>query len=156
MYRIFFIYLIMLVSVKSFTQTYSFKIAKNLFDEKKYSAAQSILDEFVSSNNYSAEILYLNARCSKELFLSDAVFKYNQLNKLFPFNDFRNLTNRDLALIYYRQGKFTEASNYLLRLKDLSYELQFKLAYSLFSIDSIQNAKLYFSKIMNSDSKFAI
>ena len=40
-------------------------------------------------------------------------------------------------------------------LKDLSYELQFKLAYSLFSIDSIQNAKLYFSKIMNSDSKFA-
>lgn len=155
MYRIFFIYLIMLVSVKSFTQTYSFKLAKNLFDEKKYSAAQSILDEFVSSNNYSAEILYLNARCSKELFLSDAVFKYNQLNNLFPFNDFRNLTNRDLGLIYYRQGNFTEASNYLLRLKDLSYELQFKLAYSLFSIDSIQNAKLYFSKIMNSDSKFA-
>ena len=80
--------------------------ARALFDSGKYSASQSILDQF-SSINRTAEIMYLNARCSKELFLSDAISLYHDLNSAFPYHRFRDEVHKDLALIYYREKRYT-------------------------------------------------
>tara|TARA_B100001094_G_C18194302_1_gene809531 strand:- start:3474 stop:6578 length:3105 start_codon:yes stop_codon:yes gene_type:complete len=128
--------------------------ARALFDSGKYSASQSILDQF-SSSNLTAEIMYLNARCSKELFLSDAISLYHDLNSTFPYHRFRDEVHKDLALIYYREKRYTNAILSFLEVKLLSNEQLFKLAYSYFLIDSLGEAQLYFSKIMNTDSKFA-
>ena len=40
-------------------------------------------------------------------------------------------------------------------MKNISNEKLFKLAYAYYMIDSLENAQLYFSRIMNNDSKFA-
>jgi len=130
--------------------------AKYLFDSGKYSAAQSFLNQL--SNNsitITEEIMYLNAKCSKELFLTDAILLYNDLNVAFPYHEFKEEVNIDLALIYYREKMYENAISLFLKVKHLSNEQLFKLAYANFCIDSLEEAQLYFSKIMNADSKFA-
>ena len=128
--------------------------AKDLFDQGNYSASQSILNN-ISAQDQTAEIMYLNARCSKELFSNDAIFLYSELNNRFPFHQFREQVSEDLAFIYYREKKYLDAISFFLEIKHFSNEHLFKLAYSYFSIDSLAEAQFYFSRIMNVESKFA-
>ena len=83
--------------------------AKALFNDGKYSASQSILYQISITHSPTAEIMYLNAKCSKELFLSDAISLYNDLDKSFPYHEFKDEVNKDLALIYYREKKYADA-----------------------------------------------
>lgn len=129
--------------------------ARALFDEGKYSASQAILNQLDLNGNITAESMYLNARCSKELFLSDAIFLYSELNEAFPYHQFKNEMNIDLALIYYREKKYNNAIAAFLNVTELSNEYLFKLAYASFSVNALEDAQLYFSKIMDSDSKFS-
>tara|TARA_B100002052_G_scaffold27659_2_gene21386 strand:+ start:24385 stop:27453 length:3069 start_codon:yes stop_codon:yes gene_type:complete len=147
--------LFVLLSAMSFAQNTLFLKAKSLFDNEKYSACQSILNQLLISDEPSAEIMYMNARCSKELFLTDAIFLYNDLNKTFPYHEYKDRVNNDLALIYYREKQYYNAISSFLKLKNISNEKLFKLAYAYYMIDSLENAQLYFSRIMNNDSKFA-
>ena len=87
--------------------------------------------------------------------MSDAILLYNQLNEVFPYHEFQDEVNKDLALIYYREKQYAFAITSFLKVKDLSNEELFKLAYAHFSVDSLEDAQLCFSKIMNTDSKFA-
>ena len=128
--------------------------AKDLFDQGSYSASQSILNN-MPTQDQTAEIMYFNARCSKELFSDDAIFLYSKLNTCFPFHQFREQVSQHLALIYYREKQYSDAISCFLEIKDLSNEHLFKLAYSYFSIDSLSEAQFYFSRIMNVESKFA-
>ena len=132
-----------------------FSEAKSLYDKGKYSASQSILNQLINSSDYNAEILFLNASCSKELFADDALELYKKLNDLFPFNNFKDQSNIDIAHIYYREKVYSKAAESFLKLKYLTNEMEFKLAYSYFNIDSIESAQFYFSKIMISGSKYA-
>ncbi len=129
--------------------------AKSLFNDGKYSASQSVLNQLYISDFADSEVMYFNAKCSKELFLVDAVLLYNELNEVFPYHEFRDGVNTDLALIYYRQKKYDKSITSFLKVKNLSNEDLFKLAYSYFCVDSLEEAQLYFSKIMDADSKFA-
>ena len=129
--------------------------AKSLFNDGKYSASQSVLNKILSNHSFSAELMYLNARCSKELFLSDAEHLYMDLIDYFPYHEYNEDVNIDLALIYYRNKQYTEAIDCFLKLDDLSNELLFKLAYANFCVDSLEEAQFYFSKLRNTDSKFA-
>ncbi len=144
-----------LITCTLFAQDALLSQAKTLFDDGKYSASQSVLNQLSNTGNATAEILYLNAKCSKELFLSDAILLYNQLNEVFPYHEFQDEVNKDLALIYYREKQYAFAITSFLKVKDLSNDELFKLAYAHFSVDSLEDAQLYFSKIMNTDSKFA-
>ena len=147
-------YLLILTSVL-FAHEDLLSYAKVLFDDGQYSSSQSILTNLSSSSDVTAEILYLNAKCSKELFLSDAILLYDKLEDEFPFHQFKDEMNEDLALIYYRQKQYNVAISYLQKINTTSNNLKFKLAYSYFCIDSLNMAKLYFSEIMKLDSKFA-
>ena len=91
-----------------FAQNHSFDDAQSLFNNGQYSAAQAIINKNNSSHISSAELMYLNARCSKELFLSDAVLLYDMLNEHFPYHKYQQDVNVDLALIYYRENKYAE------------------------------------------------
>ena len=145
----------MLISSILFAQEYLFLQAKDLFENGKYSASQSILNRLCDSDDNNSEIMYLKAKCSKELFLSDAILLYNELNEEFPFHKYKNGVSKDLALLYYRKKEYENAIFSFLAVKDLSNEQLFKLAYSYFSIDSLEDAQLYFSKIMKTNSKFS-
>ena len=151
LFLVFFIFLGRLL----FAQDDLLSEAKMLFDDGKFSASQSILNQLSLDCQATADIMYLNAKCSKELFLTDAIDLYHELNKMFPYHRFKDDVNKDLALIYYREKEYSNVIASFLKVQNLSNEQLFKLAYSYFSIDSLDEAQLLFLKIMNSDSKFA-
>ena len=90
--------LAVLISGVLFAQNDLFFKAKTLFDNGKYSAAQSILNQIFTSGNATSEIMYLNAKCSKELFLTDAILLYNNLNEAFPYHEFKDDVNKTAVL----------------------------------------------------------
>jgi len=128
-----------------------------LFSEEKYSAAQALCRQIIINNGADENAHYHNARCSKELFASDAVFLYEQFLLDFPFTSFKDDVSKDLALLYYRDLDYPKAINYFLQFKNLADypHLIFKLAYANFSIDSLVEAQYYFSKLINTESKYA-
>ena len=65
--------------------------ANTLFSEGKYSAAQSLYQQIIRNNPSDENAHYYNARCSKELFASDAIFLYKQFLLSFPFTAFYSL-----------------------------------------------------------------
>ena len=131
--------------------------ASALFSEGKYSAAQTLYQQIITNNTSNENAYYHNARCSKELFASDAIFLYERFFLSFPFTAFKNEVNEDLALLYYRSLDYPKAIKYFLQLEDLDEHphLIFKLAYANFSIDSLVDAQYYFSKLLNTESKYA-
>ncbi|MAJ90529.1 MAG: hypothetical protein CMD08_04570 [Flavobacteriales bacterium] len=155
MSRFIYFFLFLIFPYASLSQQNLFEEAKILIDDGKYSAAQSILNQISFNKNKKAEIMYLNAKCSKNLFLSDAVFLYNMLDKTFPYHAFKDEMNKDLALIYYRQKQYTDAIHSFLKVESLLNEDIFKLAYSYFSLDSLEEARLYFSRLIHLESKFS-
>ena len=148
------LFLMVIFSGNLFTQNHLLSEAISLFNDGKYSASQSILNQ-LAKENPTEEIMYLNAKCSKELFLNDAIFLYNNLTNTFPYHQFKDEMYQDLGLIYYREKRFPDAISSFLMVNVLSTDQLFKLAYSYFSIDSLLDAQLYFAKIMNTKSKFA-
>ena len=129
--------------------------ARSLMDNGKYSASQSLLNQALNQGYVSAELMYLEARCSKELFLDDAVYLYDKLNYYFPFHPFQDEVNEDLALLYYRQKKYGKAITLFEKVKNISSDNLFKLAYANFSVDSLEDAQLYFSRIIDAESRFS-
>ena len=154
MKKYFFLLFFAFLSYNLLAQKALFLEAKDLFKEGNYSASQSILNDLTLNYN-EPEIMYLNARCSKELFSDDAIFLYNKLNTIFPYHSFKNEVNEDLALIFYRNKEYQKAINSFLEVNELSHEHLFKLAYSYFSLDSLDAAQFYFAKLMNAKNKFA-
>ena len=154
MKKYFFLLFFAFLNYNLLAQKALFLEAKDLFKEGNYSASQSILNDLTLNYN-EPEIMYLNARCSKELFSDDAIFLYNKLNTIFPYHSFKNEVNEDLALIFYRNKEYQKAINSFLEVNELSNEHLFKLAYSFFSLDSLEAAQFYFTKLMNAKNKFA-
>ena len=81
------------------------EIAENLFLNKKYSAAQSLYNQQIISGDYNESILYRHAKCSKELFNSDALFLYKNFLEEYPHSLLVNDVYSDIALIYYTKTK---------------------------------------------------
>lgn len=150
----FILFLMVIFSGDVFTQNHLLSQAISLFNDGKYSASQSILNQ-LEKDNSTPEIMYLNAKCSKELFLNDAIFLYDNLTNTYPYHQYKDEMYQDLGLIYYREKSFSDAISSFLMVDVLSTDQLFKLAYSYFRIDSLLEAQLYFAKIMNTQSKFA-
>ena len=131
--------------------------ASALYSEEKYSAAQALFRQLIIDERTNEQANYYNAKCSKELFASDAIFLYEQFLLAFPYTSFIQQVNEDLALLYYRDLDYPKAVKYFLQFKSLEQhpDLVFKLAYANFSIDSLVDAQYYFSKLINTESKYA-
>ncbi len=151
------LFLLFFLSIHLAAQNIDSNKANTLFSEGKYSAAQSLYQQIIRNNPSDENAHYYNARCSKELFASDAIFLYNQFLLNFPFTAFKNDVNTDLALLYYRGSDYSNAITYFLQLDNLDddYYLIFKLAYANFSIDALADAEYYFSKLLNTESKYS-
>lgn len=82
--------------------------ARIFFENEKYSAAQSFLSQ-LPNDKRTEESMYLDARCSKELYMGDAIQLYNNLNEIFPYNLYKNKIYEDIADIYYRDENYLRA-----------------------------------------------
>ena len=111
----------------------------------------------IISGDYNESILYKHAKCSKELFNSDALFLYTKFLEEYPRSFLVNEVYTDIALIYYRSKNYLEAAKFFKKIdsKMLGNNLQFKLAYCYFKIDSLTDASYYFSKIISENSNLS-
>ena len=134
-----------------------FARARALFLEENYSAAQSLFQQIIVDGKTNELANYYNAKCSKELFALDAVFLYEKFVISFPYSSLIQQVNKDLALYYYNNLDYYKSINYFLQFKNLEHytDLIFKLAYANFRIDSLDDAQYYFSKLINTNSKYA-
>ena len=62
------------LSVRLVAQNTELNEANTLFSEGKYSAAQTLYQQIITNHASDENAHYHNARCSKELFASDAIF----------------------------------------------------------------------------------
>ena len=70
--RLFLIFFYLNFQVFVFGQDVNKEKIIQLFQDKKYSAVQSICQKIINNGEGNEFIEYYNARCSKELFLGDA------------------------------------------------------------------------------------
>ena len=149
--------LMLFFSVQIIAQHTNLEKASALFSEQKYSAAQALFQQSIFNDRTDELAYYYNAKCAKELFASDAIFLYQQFLSAFPYTSFIQQVNEDLALLYYRDLDYPKAIKFFLKFNNLDQhpDLVFKLAYANFSIDSLVDAQYYFSKLINTDSKYA-
>jgi tetratricopeptide (TPR) repeat protein len=149
--------LMLFISVQITAQHTNLEKASTLYSEQKYSAAQALFHQLIINDRTDEQANYYNAKCAKELFASDAIFLYEQFLSAFPYTSFIQQVNEDLALLYYRDLDYPKAIKYFLKFNNLDQypDLVFKLAYANFSIDSLVEAQYYFSKLINTDSKYA-
>ena len=152
----FLFFLLVFSRVTLFAQDPDFHFAKRLFDNKQYSAAQTVFQKILNYNK-DPHSAYYNARCSKELFLSDAIDLYKNYQEDYPYSLYLDNVHEDLALIYFRKKSYSEALPYFEKINNIGSKnnLVFKLAYAYLSIDSLSDALYYFSKLMNIESKYA-
>ena len=136
-----------------------FAKARAFFLEENYSAAQSLFQQLIVDDKTNDLANYYNAKCSKELFALDAVFLYEKFLISFPYSSFIQQVYKDLALYYYyRDLDYPKAIKYFLKFNNLDQypDLVFKLAYANFSIDSLNDAQYYFSKLINTEQVIRI
>ena len=58
-----------------------------LYEQKKFSACQSLIDRLSSDSRNNEDFMYLNAKCSQELFLDDAITLYEDLKSKHKLKD---------------------------------------------------------------------
>ena len=115
-----------------FAENFSDK-AKQLFLKKQFVASQSEIKIAIKSGNINDELEYLYAKCSKELFLNDAISLYNDLQK-YPYSRYIDSVYYDLGQIYFREKKYDSALRSFNMINDnsKSNEINFKVGYSFF------------------------
>lgn len=155
--KIVFIIFPVFFSVCVLAQDVRFKEVKTLFENQNYSAAQAVCNQIINSGNGDETISYYNAKCSKELFLSDAIQLYQNHSSDFPYSQFSEQVNEDLALLYFRNKDYYKSIPFFYKISNIESKnnLMFKLAYANFSVDSLSDASYYFSKLMNIESKYS-
>ena len=70
---LFFLLLSNLISAQNYIEA----DIEQLFNSKKYSAAQALCQDMIFRGKQNDMLEYYNAKCSKELFLSDATSLYH-------------------------------------------------------------------------------
>ena len=74
--KIFLIVFCLFTGTLVFAQDSKFEEARLLFEDQKYSAAQGLYQQIINGGGGNESIEYYHAKCSKELFLSDAILLY--------------------------------------------------------------------------------
>jgi len=132
-----------------------FDIAYSLFQSKQYSSAQLLFNKIKDNGGSNQYVDYYHAKCSKELFLDDAIILYDQYIDEYPATLLIDEVNEDIALIYYRNKEYSQAISYIEKIPHPNTYLIFKLAYANFCIESYVESSYYFHKIINIKSKYS-
>ncbi|MBC8266266.1 MAG: tetratricopeptide repeat protein [Flavobacteriales bacterium] len=133
--------------------------AQQLFQAEKYGLAQNLFQQIYTDESalefQKEDALFHIAVCSKHLFNEDTKFWFDEFLSNYPYSEKTKAANYELALFYYRQKSYLQSITYFLKSERKNTEYNFKLAYSYFLLDSLESSKYYFSKLLNTDSKYA-
>ena len=150
MIRIFTLFISLFIFNFSYAQEKDFDVAIDYYNQKQYNVAQLIFENIDSD----IALLY-NAKCSRNLGSEDAIELFSRLLEDFPFSIYHTEVYSSLAEIYYNDYNFSQAIIFYNKIEDiLKVNQKFNLAYSYFQLDSIENAKYHFSKLLNIDSEY--
>ena len=159
--KLVFLFTFMLVSFLLSAQSYKDDIffqAKQLFQNEKFGLSQQLYQKIYTDNFYSnqqkEEALFHIAICSKQLFNEDTKYWFDEFLNTYPYSSKTNAVNYELGLFYFRQVNYPFALDYFQKCDNKTNEYHFKLAYTYFVLDSLESSKYYFSKLLNTDSKY--
>ena len=157
MIKRFLFFFFFLLSNFIYAQNYTEEYVDQLFNSKKYSALQALCQNIILSGQENEKLTYYNAKCSKELFLSDAVTLYNEFLEKYPYSSYSDQVYEDLGIIYFNSENYYKALSSLELIKDLDSRnyIVFKLGYICFRLDSLDASIYYFSKLIDKQSKYA-
>jgi TolA-binding protein len=143
----------------------SFREARDLLRNQRFSAAQSIFDEVASQTMRMEELhvesRYFAALCAYELFHDDAAFRMRSFIRNYPESQRIKTAFFYLGNLMYRQRNYREALEWyekteVIRLAgEQRYELKFKRAYCYFVTHKDEQAKTLFADIKDIDNKYA-
>jgi TolA-binding protein len=143
----------------------TFREARDLLRNQKFSAAQSLFDEVAVQSMRMEEIhvesRYFAALCAYELFHDDAAFRMRSFVRNYPESQRVKTAFFYLGNLMYRQKNYREALEWYekteaIRLaRDQRFELKFKKAYCYFITKKDEQAKTLFADIKDIDNKYA-
>ncbi len=154
--RLFLILFYLHFQVFVFGQALNKQEIMQLFQDRKYSAVQSICQKIINNGEANEFVDYYNARCSKELFLEDAYHLYADYLDKYSYSKFIPQAHQDIALLHFRDQDYEKAIAFFLSIEEIDQknDLLFKLAYANFRINAFSEATYYFSKLIERNSKY--
>jgi len=133
--------------------------AKHLFSAEKFGLSQylyqKIYTDNLTTNAEKEDALFHIAICSKRMFNEDTKFWFDEFLSVYPYSSKINSVNYELGIFYFRQANYPFALDYFQKCDNETSEYNFKLAYTYFVLDSLESSKYYFSKLLNTESKYA-
>ena len=143
----------------------SFREARELLRNQRFSAAQSLFDDVAAKTMRMEELhvesRYFAALCSYELFHDDAAFRMRTFVRNYQESQRIKTAFFYLGNIMYRQRNYREALEWyekteVIRLtSDQRFELKFKKGYCYFVTKKDEEAKALFDDIKDIDNKYA-
>jgi TolA-binding protein len=142
-----------------------YRLAVELFTKEKYSAAKDQFDAFLSHPGTASSVSRINAEyytaiCSIELFHPDAEYAIEQFIEKYPESIKTQYAFFQAGKLQYRQKKYKPAITWFektdvasLNNEEIS-EYYFKMGYSYFMTNELDNASRSFAQIMNVESKY--
>lgn len=154
--RFFLVLLCFLFVNISFSQTRTLQEGLIYLQQNQYVLAQDIFDHLYYIDE-DDEPLYYSALCSKMLYNDDAKYRLQLLIDNYPYSFFLDQAYLMLAQIYYQEKNPSKTINSYINIKSLNLipEDVFKLGYSYFLLDSMEQASYYFSRLFDVDSKYS-
>jgi TolA-binding protein len=143
----------------------SYTLALELLNKEKYGAAQELFDQIIRSVDDPHSTIRINATyyyalCAYELFHENAGSLYTDFINTYPENTLAQLAHFQLARIHYRNKEYKEALD-AFKVTDLRQlnpeeknEYYFKTGYCYLKGENRSQAKLFFGKILDTDSKY--
>ena len=142
--------LFVMLSTSVFSQEVTFETAELLFSKQEYSAAQNQYLTLLEEGSDTDLLVYRIANCSKNLNNTDAIFWYNSFLKEYIYSDYYQIAVIDLSYIYFSKKNYLKVSQLLSNVTDSKLkddEFHFKIGYSMFSIDQLDDAKYHLQKV---------
>ena len=142
--------LFVMLSTSIFSQDITFETAELLFSKQEYSAAQNQYLTLLEEGSDTDFLVYRIANCSKNLNNTDAIFWYNSFLKEYIYSDYYQIAVVDLSYIYFLKKNYLKVSQLLSNVTDSKLkddEFHFKIGYSMFSIDQLDDAKYHLQKV---------
>ncbi|MGM0648165.1 MAG: tetratricopeptide repeat protein [Bacteroidota bacterium] len=142
-----------------------YQSAYELYQKQKYGAAQTEFEQVIKQIDAPGSLMKINAEyyaalCALELFNEDAEQKLESFIRKYPENSKVRTAHFQLGKYQYRKERHHQAirSFLLVDVYDLNpeeqHEYYFKLGYSSFMTDDMEEAKGNFYKIINTENKY--
>ncbi|MDP2386890.1 MAG: tetratricopeptide repeat protein [Bacteroidota bacterium] len=143
-----------------------YKTGLELFDKKKYNAALTAFDNYVSTSKNPNSLVGIDAKfyaaaCAIELFHKDGEWRMKEFIKSHPESNKVKTGYFYLGKSNFRKKKYYETIEFLEKVEifDLSKEdlaeLYFKKGYSYFDVGNMEKAKVDLYEIKDVDNKYA-